>query len=320
MPKRSTHTFESEKDGVQQAASMHSAYCQQCGACCLVADRPLDSLPRRHTDGAYVLDTRAAPADGGRPMFYRLLAKDDEASPVFLRRPAGVEKQWRLNCVKCALLVAYRQSAPLGPGAPLPPLTFLVDRALGPHPSTLDDSAVPKCIQPISLRAVRIAFEVTTGAPMTGITAINDSEVHVHLRAAHMREGAAHELAELAAKALRLPRHKLQLTRGWSFKSKFMLVNGMSRGEVFQRLRNAVDMTDGSYARRASARNTEPIDDEQAGAQHEQGPGPLLSLRGPSDNARQGAVASSIRAQWDTGVDEDADVAERPDKKYKPGW
>lgn len=305
---------------------MHSAYCVHCGACCVVSDRPLDVLPRRHTDGAIVLDTNpaATPAtaeEGVRPLFYRLLAKDAEGGAVLLRRPAGVESQWRLNCAKCQLLIAYRHVPPPPPGAPAPRLTFVVDGALGAHPSSLDESSVPKCIQPISTSAVRIAFEVTVGAPATGISAITDAEVLVHLRAPHMREGANTELLELVARALRLPRHKLQLTRGWSFKSKFMLVSGMARGEVHQRLRAAIDWTDGSFGRRAR-KAVGPALDDLGGGGGEGGVRPAVSLRGgPSDAARQGAVASSIRQQWEAGGDDlELDAAPPPDKRYKAGW
>lgn len=322
MPKRSTHTFESEKDGIIEE-SMSSSYCLHCGACCLVSDRPLEALPRRHTDGAVVLDTTPVDAspEGTRPLFYRLLAKEADGGAVLLRRAAGVEKQWRLNCAKCGLFIAYRHTPPPQPGAPLPRLTFVMEGSLGMHPSTLDESAIPKCIQPISTSAVRIAFEVTVGAPTSGISAITDAEVLVHLRAPHMREGANSELLELVARALRLPRHKMQLTRGWSFKSKFMLVSGMARGEVHQRLRASIDMTDGSYSRRNAARRAAPIDDVGDGAERVGGGSAVPSLRGPSDAARQGAVATSIRQQWEAGANDlDLEMAPPPDKRYKAKW
>lgn len=322
MPKRSTHTFESEKDGAVQE-SMSSAYCLHCGACCLVSDQPLDVLPRRHTDGAVVLDTTPAEASAerARPLFYRLLAKDADGGAVLLRRAAGVEKQWRLNCAKCGLLIAYRHTPPPPLGAPNPRLTFLVEGSLGPHPSSLDESSIPKCIQPISTSAVRIAFEVSVGAPNSGISSITDAEVLVHLRAPHMREGANSELLELVARALRLPRHKMQLTRGWSFKSKFMLISGMPRGEVHQRLRAAIDMTDGSYSRRNAARKSAPVDDDGGADRGGGGGSAVASLRGPSDAARQGAVATSIRQQWEAGASElDLDYAPPPDKRYKANW
>lgn len=317
MPKRSTHTFESEKDGVRDE-TMSSAYCLHCGACCLVSDQPLELLPRRHTDGAQVLDTRASSAkEGQRPLFYRLLAKP-EHDPVLLRRTAGVEKQWRLHCLKCSLLIAYRHVPHPPQGAPVPALTFIVDRALGAHPSTLDESSIPKCIQPISTRACRVAFEVTVGAPSSGISTITDNEVLVHMRAPHMREGANSELLEVVARALRLPRHKLQLTRGWSFKSKFVLVNGMARGEVHQRLRAAVDMTDGSYARRNAARKAVAVEDLQDGGADVGGTVP--ALRGPGDAARGNTMATSIRQQWEAGGEMELDYMPPPDKKYKPNW
>jgi uncharacterized protein YggU (UPF0235/DUF167 family) len=323
VPKRSTHTFESEKDGVHEE-SMHSAYCLYCGACCLVSDKPLELLPRRHTDGAHVLDTRPSEAEGQKTLFYRLLARD-EPEPQLVRRAAGVEKQWRLSCLKCSLFIAYRHVPAPVKGAPPPPLTFVLDRALGPHPSTLDESSIPKCIQPISTRAVRVAFEMTVGAPNPGISAISDSEVVVNLRAHHMREGANSELLELVSRALRLPRHKLQLTRGWSFKSKFVLVNGMARGEVYQRLRAVVDTTDGSYARRNASTSRRKsaaaavFDVGQGDAADGEGAAP--ALRGMGDAARAGAMASSIREQWEAGNNElDLEMAPPPDKRYKATW
>lgn len=318
MPKRSTHTYESEKDGsALPSVQMHPQYCLSCGACCLVSDTPLDALPRRRSDGAHVLEPGA--------VVFKLMAKEAAIGPALVRRgEAGVERQWRLACAKCELPVAYRAE----PGAPASARVYLIDKGVGLHPALSEEGGVPKCIQPVSTRAVRVAFEVGLGAHRPGIAAITDTEVHAHVRAPHMREGANAELLELCGRVLRVHRHRLQLTRGWSFKSKFVLVAGLARGEVHQRLRAAMDTTDGSYARAHAGRaRAAAAGDDVDGERAMPPPPPPVGPPGaPGAGAaaaqRIGAVTSSIRQQWEAGAGED-DGEDDPvgaAKRFKAGW
>ena len=55
MPKRATHTYESEKDGLQNT-DLGVYYCMCCGESNLIVGPgvSLTGLPRRKTDGAFV--------------------------------------------------------------------------------------------------------------------------------------------------------------------------------------------------------------------------------------------------------------------------
>lgn len=299
MPKRATHTFESEKDGAKDKA-LQSAYCLYCGTCCLVSDAPLDSLPRRRTDGATVLDPSS--------VVFKLLAAAGQNAVVIRRSPTTAERQWRHACVKCGLAVAYR-CAPAGGSAPVP--TFVIPGALGPHPAISAEASIPKAVQAVGDRSVRVALEVGVGAVKAAIMAITDTEVVVHVTSTNRRDGANAEALDLMAGVLRLPRHRLQLTRGWSHKSKFVHVAGLSRGDVYGRLRSAVDSTDGSVGRALAAGGGGGAGgaDDDAGGMVRDG-----------TVAHVGAITSSIRQQWDAAGEEDLDLAPPPEKKFKPRW
>ena len=57
MPKRSTHTYESEKDGIS-GSDLTVYYCMACGESNLIVGPGvvLTALPKRRTDGAHVLE------------------------------------------------------------------------------------------------------------------------------------------------------------------------------------------------------------------------------------------------------------------------
>jgi hypothetical protein len=60
MPKRSTATYTSEDAPQSDEAALYVYYCKYSGEHCLITDAALGALPRRRTDGAYVLDTQKA--------------------------------------------------------------------------------------------------------------------------------------------------------------------------------------------------------------------------------------------------------------------
>ena len=117
MPKRATHTFESEKDGVQ-SEQLNVCFCLCCGesVCILGPKLTLASLPTRRTDGAHVLARSEAT--------FKL--KATPGSKVVIKRKDGYEPQWRLNCWNCGVPVAY--SCVEGDK---PDITYLLKGALG---------------------------------------------------------------------------------------------------------------------------------------------------------------------------------------------
>jgi len=98
MPKRATHTFESEKDGVQ-TEQLNVCFCLCCGVsvCILGPKLSLAALPRRRTDGAHVLVRSEAT--------FKL--KTQPGEKICIKREGGYEPQWRFNCWSCGVPVAY---------------------------------------------------------------------------------------------------------------------------------------------------------------------------------------------------------------------
>lgn len=98
------------------------------------------------------------------------------------------------------------------------------------------------------------------------------------------KEGKANaEVLEHMAKVLGLSRSRLQLTRGWSQNSKFLMVSGLSPHQIFQKLNSVVDQ-------------------EAMLHQQENEDGPM---------ATAGAAQNIVRQQWDEG-DEITEVAAVP--------
>eukprot|EP00455_Lapot_gusevi_P021145 TRINITY_DN2223_c0_g1_i2.p1 TRINITY_DN2223_c0_g1~~TRINITY_DN2223_c0_g1_i2.p1 ORF type:complete len:148 (-),score=33.06 TRINITY_DN2223_c0_g1_i2:22-441(-) len=77
---------------------LHVYYCAYCGAFSLIIDVALENLPRRRTDGAYVLEEK-------KHTYKRLFAS---GAAKLVRREQGFEKQYRLICKSCSLFISYR--------------------------------------------------------------------------------------------------------------------------------------------------------------------------------------------------------------------
>lgn len=73
----------------------------------------MEKLPLRKRDGARVLD--------GTNHAHKITCDTDET--VFLKRPDGIEKQHRLKCKKCGLLLYYKHD-------PHSPVSFIVRGSL----------------------------------------------------------------------------------------------------------------------------------------------------------------------------------------------
>jgi hypothetical protein len=115
-----------------------------CGEFVLVIDKALRLLPRRRTDGAYILRNIDG-ATGAKKRTYKLNVNRDSKA-VLIRRgedgsTTGLEKQYRLRCTRCDLPLGYDTLDPLAVKRGLlkpPPYTFLFSGAL-----TETQSAVP---------------------------------------------------------------------------------------------------------------------------------------------------------------------------------
>jgi len=245
----------------------------------------LTSLPRRRTDGATVLERSST--------VFKLNTKSGERK--IIRRAKGYERQFRLNCWNCDVPMCYRceDSAEA-------PLTYVLPEAMGTQADLyLQLYQVPPCIQSTGPLSVRLALEVTPEQPKKAITHVNNAEVGVAV-CAPAREGLANaEVLELMVRVLSVTRQQLQLSRGVSTKSRFLLVSGMSAVDVFKKLRASVET------------DMLPVSTPVGGIPTV---GPGADDAGPAATA--GAASSVARRQWEMGEDLD-DLAAPPSIKQQ---
>ena len=269
MPKRSTHTYESEKDGIS-GSDLTVYYCMACGESNLIVGPGvvLTALPKRKTDGAHVLEK------GSTVFKLKTVAFETK----LLRREKGYERQFRFSCWNCKVPIGY--TCEEGDDAKL---SYILPDALGSQSDLyLMLYQVPPCIQSTGADTVRVAVEVDTGSSKNAVTSLDNAQVGVGV-VAEAREGMANaELIEFMAKVLGVTKNQVQLSRGWSAKSKFVLVSNMVAVDVFRKLRGAVE-TDLIHVGKV-----EKFDD----ASNELGPA-----------ATAAGASSSARRQWEQSED-----------------
>eukprot|EP00928_Gymnodinium_smaydae_P072656 TRINITY_DN55985_c0_g1_i1.p1 TRINITY_DN55985_c0_g1~~TRINITY_DN55985_c0_g1_i1.p1 ORF type:complete len:203 (-),score=40.19 TRINITY_DN55985_c0_g1_i1:110-640(-) len=78
-------------------------HCKRCNTHVVITDVDLQTLPRRNTDGALILDARKAIVQPNT-------AVQDEAQ--LIRRPKGVERQYVHACSSCGKEVGYTSTPP----------------------------------------------------------------------------------------------------------------------------------------------------------------------------------------------------------------
>ncbi|KAI0732997.1 hypothetical protein C8Q72DRAFT_815837 [Fomitopsis betulina] len=111
MPKVVSRSAVSSSTDAQPTASSTAAlrvyYCI-CGEFILVIEKNLASLPRRQTDGAVVV--RCHDNELGKAQIFKLNATPKD--PILVERANGYERQYRFQCPRCTLPVAYQNTPP----------------------------------------------------------------------------------------------------------------------------------------------------------------------------------------------------------------
>ncbi|KAG0143183.1 hypothetical protein CROQUDRAFT_49203 [Cronartium quercuum f. sp. fusiforme G11] len=133
MPKvvsRSAISTSEDKQALHSTSRLVVNYCL-CGEFILVIDKPLSLLPRRPTDGSYVIRNISPKRS------YKLNTLYLNKQPVLLRRePYGFEKQWRHLCHRCELVIGYETKAEKGDW------TYILPGALTETQSSVPPSAL----------------------------------------------------------------------------------------------------------------------------------------------------------------------------------
>eukprot|EP00245_Coleochaete_scutata_P011005 TRINITY_DN3993_c0_g2_i1.p1 TRINITY_DN3993_c0_g2~~TRINITY_DN3993_c0_g2_i1.p1 ORF type:complete len:233 (+),score=40.70 TRINITY_DN3993_c0_g2_i1:190-888(+) len=229
MPKRTTHTYSSEDANPEGPQSELFVYhCKHCGHHVLITDAQLQTMPKRRTDNAYVLDKS------------KQLAKLNvtEGGKRLIKRGEGkVERQFRMQCAGCELFVCYRSEEILETTK----IIYICDGALSSlaaetHPQ---DAPVPPCIAQMEDGLVQVAIEVEDRAQRSAITRVNADDVRVSVAAQSRLGEANNELLEFMGKVLGLRLTQMTLQRGWSNKSKMLVVEDMTPREVYEKLLSA---------------------------------------------------------------------------------
>ena len=198
MPKRSTHTYESEKDGIS-GSDLTVYYCMACGESNLIVGPESCSRHAQKEDG-----WRARPEKGST--VFKLKTVPFETK--LLRREKGYERQFRFSCWNCKVPIGY--TCEEGDDAKL---SYILPDALGSQSDLyLMLYQVPPCIQSTGADTVRVAVEVRHGLQQERGHVSDNAQVGVGV-VAEAREGMANaELIEFMAKVLGVTKNQVQLS------------------------------------------------------------------------------------------------------------
>ncbi|GAQ93507.1 hypothetical protein KFL_015910010 [Klebsormidium nitens] len=229
MPKRTTHSYSSEDAPADGEKKLFVYYCSACGAHVLITDVLLSRLPRRKTDNAFVLD---------RGRYLNKLNVSQAGKQLLKRGESMVERQFRMSCPGCELLVCYRAEEDPATAKYL----YILDKALnqGAAEANPKDAPVPPCIRQVDGNRVQIAVEVEDRAARPAVTRVNADDVRVAVTAPNVGGVANTELLEFMGLVLGLRLTQIELQRGWSVKSKLLMVDDLTPREVYEKLVSAI--------------------------------------------------------------------------------
>ncbi|GBF95525.1 hypothetical protein Rsub_08506 [Raphidocelis subcapitata] len=223
MPKRTTILYTSS-DGLKGAAEdeLIIYYCKFSGRHAFTTDVDIDTLPRRRTDGARVLDK-------GKHMLR--LYTTDGGTKLLRRKDGTVERQYRLNVGR--LPVAYTAE-------PDGALVYVLEGAVTAFqkdPAAGDRVPVPPCIRKGDAGSTEVVLELEDRQPHAAVAKITSDAVRVHLTGHTSSEAAAHELLQLMSRVLNMRLTQMVVMRGANSKQRILTVEMLTPRQVYRALR-----------------------------------------------------------------------------------
>mmetsp|Transcript_30229 Transcript_30229/g.58087 ORF Transcript_30229/g.58087 Transcript_30229/m.58087 type:complete len:267 (+) Transcript_30229:383-1183(+) len=231
MPKRTTTTYSSE-DAPDTDARIYVYYCRYSGDHAFITDVDLETLPRRTTDGARVIDTQV----------HNVKLKVTPGAVKYINRGEDkVEKQFRYNCGELPVLYKSEQhgryiyvmdgavTAYAADGNPV------VATELG------EEVIVPPCITQQADGRVQIGMDIEDGGKQIGLIHITADEVGLEVMAsASKQQDFLDEVREYMGKVLKLRLAEMTMQNGWSQRTRLLFCKGITPQQVFQRLQVAL--------------------------------------------------------------------------------
>lgn len=252
MPKRQTIIYTSNDAPRTDGVRLFVYYCRYSGKHAFTTDVDIYSLPRRRTDGAYILD---------RAKHDLKLYTSDGGTKLLRRADGSVERQHRLNVG--SLPVAYTSDPPppapqpqpqagggdgaapasgaaaaAAAGAGPPDLVYILDRAVTSYNRDGGDrTPLPPCIRVGESGNCEVTLELEDKQQHTMIAKITQDAVRVNIMGSASHDSSQAEVLALMSKILTLRPHQLTLLRGESPRSRVLVVEMLSARAVYARLR-----------------------------------------------------------------------------------
>jgi len=232
MPKRSTHTYASEEnDDVTQLVVY---YCLYCGQTAVILDTTLESLPKRKTDASAVLETKG----------HKNKLMLEKGEQKLIKRSGGYERQFRLNCAKCELPIAYQSKKEL------PEHVFLLDGALSIQPKvSFTEDDIPPCIQPTKSGDVKMKIQITIEGPRCILLSMDEDTVKLQVKDCQYlgKEAGNKKQNELMMMFLQktlglATKDQIKVDMGANLKTKVLMIKDIPPTTVVQRLQKAMEM------------------------------------------------------------------------------
>ncbi|PNW74719.1 hypothetical protein CHLRE_12g485750v5 [Chlamydomonas reinhardtii] len=224
MPKRTTLTFTSEDGPRVDSAKLYVYHCKYSGRHAFTIDADLKKMPRRRTDGAYIVDTNEHTIK---------LYTTDGGLKYIKRQNGAIEKQYRQNLGQ--LPIAYKSDL-------TSPLLYILDNAVTTFSNQNARRAgkllVPPCItRSDKTGLVEMRIELDERSHRCCLSRVTADVVRVHVTGLMAGDAVHEELFDLISKVLNVRLSQLDIRRAKHNRNRIMTVEGLTPEQVFERLR-----------------------------------------------------------------------------------